>query len=171
LTEFRRPTLQEASQAETLPFGFTETARIFTRASGGAGLSARLKSNVIGGWPRSLTYAFGNAAMNTSEAHAHQSKTAPKADTWVLFLVIVAVIHGAALIVCSMIRVPPRISQQLAKVTVSVCLLLLPFICSLCLLFRYRSLSERAISYGSLLISLFWIGVAVSLVSQLLKGP
>jgi hypothetical protein len=109
--------------------------------------------------------------MNAPEARVIGPTPPAKSDRWHLFLFLATIVHVAVLFGCPNITVPPRISQQLVKVTETVCFLLLPFICSLFLLFRYRTLSERVISYGSLLVSLLWLWLAVSLISGALKGP
>jgi hypothetical protein len=88
-----------------------------------------------------------------------------------MFLAIAAVAHGVALFGCPSIVVPPRISRQLFMVVVALAILLVPFVTSLFLLFRYRTLSERVIAWGSLAVSLVWLALAGSLVEQALKGP
>ncbi len=88
-----------------------------------------------------------------------------------MFLGVAAASHFVALVGWPNIVVPPRISQQLAKVEVGVVLFCIPFISSLFLLFRYRNKSERVIAYASLAGSLVWLAAAASLVHQALRGP
>ena len=92
-------------------------------------------------------------------------------DRWGLFLAVAAVAHGVAFFGCPNIVVPPRISTQLTNVGVVVAVCTIPFITSLLLILRYRTLSQRVIAFCSLAVSLFWLLFAGGLIESALKGP
>ena len=94
-----------------------------------------------------------------------------KADRWGVFLAIAAASHFVGFAGSPNIVVPPRISQQMGKVELAVAFLCIPFICSLFLLFRYRTKSELVIAYCSMVVSLGWLAYAASIIEQALRGP
>jgi hypothetical protein len=102
---------------------------------------------------------------------ASQSPPLTKGDRSVAFLAIARFSHFVGFAGSPIIVVPPRISQQLAKVEIGVAFYCLPFICSLLLFFRYRTKSERVIAYCSLAGSLLWLAAAARIVERALKGP
>ena len=109
--------------------------------------------------------------VNAPDTSASQQPTSTKADRWRVFLALAAGSHFVGFACVPNIIVPPRISQQLGKIEIGAAFLCIPFICSLLLLFRYRTRSERVIAYCSLAGSLLWLAIAASLVAQALRGP
>jgi hypothetical protein len=109
--------------------------------------------------------------VSVSEISTSQQFVAARPECLGMFLLIAAVAHGVAFFGCPTIIVPPRISRQLLTIGEAVVVLLVPFVSSLFLLFRYRTLSERVIAWGSLAVSLFWLALAWSLIERALEGP
>jgi hypothetical protein len=109
--------------------------------------------------------------VNATDTSKSPQPASTKADRWSVFLAIAAASHFLGFAGSPNIVVPPRITQQLGKIELGVAFLCIPFICSLLLLFRYRTKSERVIAYCSFAGSLLWLAVAASLVTQALRGP
>jgi hypothetical protein len=109
--------------------------------------------------------------MSDTNAGISQQGQTPRTDRWRLFLLVASSAHAVALFGCPSIAVPPRISHQLVKVGIGVAVCAVPFLSSLFLLFRYRTLSERVIAFGSLAVSLVWLALAYSFIGQALRGP
>lgn len=107
--------------------------------------------------------------MNATDPIECQPKTA-KRETWGLFLTLAAVGHFVGFVGSSSIVVPPRISEQSAKVALDVAFLCMPFLISLFLIFSYRTKSERVISWSSFAASVLWLAAAASLIVQFLRG-
>jgi len=84
-----------------------------------------------------------------------------------MLLIFSGVIHIAVLVSCPSIYVPPRLTQQIPKVVLTEMILVIPFIWSVFLLFRYRTLEERVIGYLSLAVSLFWLAVGTSILGMM----
>ena len=102
-----------------------------------------------------------DSAVTTSENSASNRRR------WRAFLVLSGVIHIAVLVGCPSIYVPPRISQQIPKVVEAEVILVIPFIWSVYMLFRYRTLEERVIAYLSLAASLFWLATGASILGMM----
>ncbi len=94
-----------------------------------------------------------------------------KGDRWASFLIIAVVSHCIGLGGFPTIIVPPGLSQQLVQIELGAAVLCLPFICSLFLLFFYRTKLERIISYVSLAVSFLYVPAATRLIVDLLQGP
>ena len=92
---------------------------------------------------------------------------ASKANRWKTFLVISGIIHIAVLVGCPSIYVPPRLSHQLPKIVEAEVILVIPFIWSVYLLFRFRTLEERVVGYLSLAVSLFWLASGASMLGMM----
>jgi hypothetical protein len=56
-------------------------------------------------------------------------------------------------------------------VAMAIAICFIPPVCSLGLLVRYRTVSERVITYVSLGLSLFWLFLAGDFIMQMLKRP
>ena len=90
-----------------------------------------------------------------------------KANRWKMFLVISCLIHFAVLVGCPSISVPPRLSQQLPTVVEGEVILVIPFVWSVYVLFRYRTLEERVVGYLSLAGSLFWLALGAGILGMM----
>jgi hypothetical protein len=66
-----------------------------------------------------------------------------KATRWMLFLIISGALHLSVLLGCPNFVVPPRMSQQLPKLVSAEIMFAIPFIWSVFLLFRYRTVEEH----------------------------
>lgn len=109
--------------------------------------------------------------MTTIETASSEHSQGPRRDRLGLFLAVLGAAHAIAFFGCPSIIVPPRISQQVLTVLLAVGICSLPPSCSLCLLLRGRTLLERVVAFGSLVVSVFWLLLAWDFIQQLLKGP
>jgi hypothetical protein len=114
---------------------------------------------------------FGSTGMSNSTSKTSKPGQTAREDRWGVFLAVAAVAHGVALFGCPSIAVPPRISTQLTTVGVAAAVCIIPFVTSLALLLRYRTLSQRVIAFCSLAASLLWLALAGGFIELALKGP
>jgi hypothetical protein len=103
----------------------------------------------------------------TNSTTIRSEMIASNANRWRLFLVISGIIHIAVLVGCPSIYVPPKPTQQLPKIVEAEVILVIPFIWSVYLLFRYRTLEERVVGYLSLTTSLFWLAIGASILGMM----
>ncbi len=109
--------------------------------------------------------------MTSSETTGSERSQRPTRDRWGVFLAVLGAAHAIAFFGCPNLVVPPRISEQVPTVVLGAVICSLPPGCSLYLLLRGRTLSERAVAGGSLVVSVFWLLLAWGFIQPLLKGP
>jgi hypothetical protein len=114
----------------------------------------------------SLSHRLWRDCSMTDSTTIKPEKIASKENRWKIFLILTGMVHIAVFVGCPNFVVPPRVSQQIPKVVEAEVILLIPFIWSMYLLFRYRTLEERVVGWLSLGVSLLWLAHAAVLMGM-----
>ena len=90
-----------------------------------------------------------------------------KASRWVLFLVLTLGIQYLTLTFSAIAKNPPRGEAYREQVIRAIIFSLLPFVWSVFLLIRRRTLGESLVAFASLALSLLWMRLTIWLVENL----
>ena len=95
------------------------------------------------------------------------NESAPKkADRWVLFLLLTLGVQYLALTFSAITKNPPRGEGYREQVIRAIIFSLLPFVWSVFLLIKRRTLGESFVAFSSLALSLLWMKLTIWLVES-----